>query len=438
MTGPLSTRCRALLRLARDPVYANGLVLVANAGASALFGFLFWMVAARRYAPDPLGVGAAVVSAATLAALIGKAGFDAAIIRYAPSAGRAHVRRLLLRVSLATVGLTAVVAGVVIFLASEGVTSLGPLRTPYVTAGFLALACGTAFAWMLDAYFIAEQSAVVVLLRNLAMNVLKIGVPLFLVVAAAQAVPIAYSIGLAASVVVALALLPRHLARHHADGRPPPERGEIMAYTARNFALNVSEFLPGLLLPILVLDALGGATNARFFLAWTVASVGFLASKAIAQSSFAALVREGTPHGALRKAGVLSSILLVPFVLVLLVGAGPILGLFGPGYGGDAVELLRVLAISVVPVAVSNVFLSYLKARSPGWELTLLPAASLAALLALLPVALVYGGIVGLGLAWLAVQGVVGVYAAIRLTVLLRRTFHGPATPALRHRAHQG
>jgi O-antigen/teichoic acid export membrane protein len=70
---------------ARDPLYANGLALVANSALSAALGFVFWVVAARRFNADALGIGAAVVSAATLAALLGKAGFDAAVIRYAPA-----------------------------------------------------------------------------------------------------------------------------------------------------------------------------------------------------------------------------------------------------------------------------------------------------------------------------------------------------------------
>ena len=57
-----------LRRHLADPVYANGYALVANAGLSALLGFAFWLAAARRFPADALGVGAAVVSAATLAA----------------------------------------------------------------------------------------------------------------------------------------------------------------------------------------------------------------------------------------------------------------------------------------------------------------------------------------------------------------------------------
>lgn len=428
----------ALLAHLRDPVYLNGYALVANAGVGAVLGFLFWLVAARRFPQDALGVGAAVVSAATLAALVGKAGFDAAIIRYGPSASPRGFRRLLLWSVLATVLLTALCGAVFLLLAVEGIASLAPLASPAMAAGFLLLAAATAAAWILDACFISEQRALLVLARSAAFHVVKLGAPFLLVgVAAARVVPLAWALGLAASVGVALALLPGLLRRHRPVERAPLARREVAVYAARNFTLNLSEFLPGLLLPILVLGVLGPEANARFFLAWTVASVAFLASKAIAQSSFAALARGGHPGGALRKAFLLNALLLGPFALVLLAAAGPLLRLFGPGYAESA-TLLRLLALSVPGIVVSNVFLSYLKARRAGWELVLLPAAGLVALLALMPFALARLGVEGVGLVWLAVQTTLGLYSAIRLAAALRRYQHENVRPALRHRAHEG
>ena len=422
----------------RDPVYLNGYALVANAGVGAALGFLFWLVAARRFPEDALGVGAAVVSAATLAALIGKAGFDAAIIRYAPSASARGFRRLVAWSVVATVLLTAVCGAVILLLAVEGVTALGPLASPPMAAGFLLLASATAAAWILDACFVAEQRALLVLARSSAFNLVKLGAPFLLVgVVAVRVVPLAWGLGLAASIGVALAFLPGLLRRHEPVAREPMAKREVGVYAARNFALNVSEFLPGLLLPILVLGALGPTANARFFLAWTVASVAFLASKAVTQSGFAQLSRGGNPRAALRKAFLLSALLLGPFALVLLAAAGPLLSVFGSGYAESA-TLLRLLAISIPGVVVSNVFLSYLKARSAGWELVLLPATGLAVLLALIPFALDRFGVEGVGAVWLAVQTTLGLYSAIRLTAALRRYPNENVRPDLRHRANEG
>lgn len=429
----------ALARLskhARDPLYANGIALVANAGLSAALGFVFWMVAARRFNADALGIGAAIVSAATLAALVGKAGFDAAVIRFGPSKEPRALRLLLLRASLATVGLTTLVALCVLALATLGVPALAALRSPAYAAGFVLLAVGTSFAWILDALFIAEQRADGVLLRNLAFNFVKIGVPLLIAFEwGGRAVPLAWGVGLVASLAVALTLLPRVLARHVPTGQPP-QRGAF-GYAMRNYTLNLSEFLPGLVLPLLVLQGLGAEENARFFLAWTIATVAFLASKAIAQSAFAALVRGGKARAALAKGLTLSALLLGPVALAMYAGAPLLLGLFGEHYVASA-GLLRILALSIPPIVVLNLYLAYLKARDVGWELTLLPMVSLVALLAAMPYALAWGGTLGVGWAWLIVQSLAGGYAAIRLAAKLRRTLYGTTRTGLRRHPHEG
>ncbi|HUR67800.1 MAG TPA: hypothetical protein VM370_01025 [Candidatus Thermoplasmatota archaeon] len=421
---------------ARDPLYANGLALVLNAGISSALGFFFWIVAARRFNADALGIGAAIVSAATLAALVGKAGFDAAIVRYAPSAQPHELRRLLARAALATLALTGAVAAAVLVIAKLGVPALEPLAAPTFAAGFVALALATSGAWVLDAYFVSEQRAYLVLARNAAFNLVKLIVPLLLAFEwGGRAVPLAWGVGLAASLAVALACLPRLLAKHVAHG-DRPERGAF-GYAMRNYALNLTEFLPGLLLPILVLHALGAEENARFYLTWTLATVAFLASKAISQSAFAALVRDPDGRASLKKGLALSVGLLGAPTIVLYVAAPWLLALFGPHYVAGA-PLLRVLAASVPFVIAFNLHLAYLKARDQGWELTLLPLASLVALLATMPFALHAGGILGAGIAWLAVQAIVGTYAGARLAAKLRRNTHVEPRTGLRRHPHQG
>lgn len=439
----LPARSLAAARRAwRDPVYANGVALVLNSAAASALGFVFWLVIARRYSSAQFGWGAAVVSAATLAALIGKAGFDAAIIRYGPTSNPRVLRKLVTQAALASVTLTALVSGILLALADTSVIpSLAPLRSPTAALGFLALACGTALAWVFDAFFIAEQTALYTLYRNVAFNLVKLAAPFAIAAGFASfAVPLSWGAGLAVSVVVAIALVPFVLRRRAlVPDVPAPSRREVALYSAKNYVLNVSEFLPSQLLPILVLQSMGAVANARFFLAWTIASVGFLGSKAIAQSSFAALVREGHARDAIAKAARLAVWLLAPFAAFLLLFAPLLLRIFGQADHADAVLLLRLLALSFAPLTVTNLYLSYLKARRAGWELTLLPAISLAATIGLAIPALTLG-MAGLGWSWLVVQALAAAYAGVRLTIILRRNEHGVPNhvPTLGRRAHEG
>jgi O-antigen/teichoic acid export membrane protein len=304
--------------------------------------------------------------------------------------------------------------------------------------GFVLLAVATGAAWVFDAYFVAEQAGILVFWRNAAFNALKLVAPFLVAASLGQAaVPLAWGLGLVASLAFALAVTLPRLARHHEEGDAAPPPRELLSYAARNYALNLSEFLPALVFPLLVIAALGPAANARFYLAWTVATVAFQASKAVTQSSFAQLVRPGPAAPALRKALLLSGLVLAPMALGMFFLGGFALGIFGDHYAQGA-ELLRMLALSVVPVAIANVYLSYLKARRPGWELTLLPALTMAALLVLTPLALAKLGVLGLGATWLVVQLAAGAWATARLVPLLRRNPLDNARTALRGHPHEG
>lgn len=434
----LSAAIARLRRHARDPVYSNGLALVLNAGLGAGLGFVFWMAAARLFDPGALGFGAAVVSAATLAALLGKTGFDAAVVRYVPGASPRMARKILLYSLVATGTLTALLAVGVIGLTYGPASSLASLQMPAAAFGFVLLAALTSGAWILDAFFIAEQTARVTLLRNVTFQLVKLALLFATVtVLAGFAVPFAWAIGVGASFVIAFLFVPRMIRSRVEDTRvEKPSRVVVGKYAAQNYALNVAEFAPGLVLPIIVLEVLGSEANAVFYMAWTIATVGFLASKAVAQSAFAELVRDGPPAPALVKGAKLSLVVLGPFMLVLLVGAELLLGLFGPEYGASA-SLLRVLALSLPALVVSNHFLAFLKARRTDLELTLVPLATMAALGVALPFALLYAGTLGVGVAWLTVQSAAGVYALVRIHTSLRRSPYAPRT-SLNRRPNQG
>ena len=41
----------------RDPLLRNGYALVANVGITSVLGFVYWIIAARLYPPEYLGLG---------------------------------------------------------------------------------------------------------------------------------------------------------------------------------------------------------------------------------------------------------------------------------------------------------------------------------------------------------------------------------------------
>jgi len=64
----------------KDSFDRNAMFLMASYAASALFGFLFWLVVARIYSPDQVGSATCIVSAMMLVASLSSMGFDFALV----------------------------------------------------------------------------------------------------------------------------------------------------------------------------------------------------------------------------------------------------------------------------------------------------------------------------------------------------------------------
>jgi O-antigen/teichoic acid export membrane protein len=79
----------------RLPLYRNAYALMISTAATSGLGLLFWILAARYYPPDVVGLNAAVVSMLTFLAGFAQLPSMNAMLRYVPVAG-ASTQRLVL------------------------------------------------------------------------------------------------------------------------------------------------------------------------------------------------------------------------------------------------------------------------------------------------------------------------------------------------------
>ncbi len=70
----------------KDPLYRNAFLLILNSGLGGLLGFLFWLVVARYYTPEAIGISASLISIAGLLGFLVSLGFGIGLIRFLPSA----------------------------------------------------------------------------------------------------------------------------------------------------------------------------------------------------------------------------------------------------------------------------------------------------------------------------------------------------------------
>jgi len=65
-----------------EPLYRNSLYLIFNSLIMALFGFVFWSIAAKQFSSEDVGLATAVISAVSLVANLSLLGFNVSILKF--------------------------------------------------------------------------------------------------------------------------------------------------------------------------------------------------------------------------------------------------------------------------------------------------------------------------------------------------------------------
>ncbi|MFD4439521.1 glycosyltransferase [Nocardia sp. NPDC058519] len=416
---PAPTMLGTFARDWRKPLLRNGLLLTASSGLSALIGFAFWALVARHYDAASVGSNAAAISMAVLAATVAQLNLSSAMVRFVPTAGRrttaliagAHVVSATLALIIAVGSVLAV--GVI----APGTTFLSDDRAQVLfVAGTVAV---TLFV-LQDGVLVGLRRTPVVPLANIVFAVAK----LVLVVAVAATLPrygifASWTVASAAVVVLVGAYLflwavPRRVRAADATETLPP-MPQIARFVGVDYVGSVCSIGAAMLLPILVLHALGPVPTAYFSIAWAIANVihlinvnfgtSLVAESATDPSQLARNVHQILVHGAK---------LVLPIVAAVLVLAPVVLAIFGSEYRAGA-DVLRVLAFAAVPGLLVSTAISSARANRRLGLLLTIQASNFVLTIGLAWVLLDLVGVVGAGVACLLSQ------TAIACALLVRR-----------------
>jgi len=401
-----------------SPLYRNSLFLMANVVVTTGLGFFFWMVVARFYTEAEVGLGAAIISAMTLFALVGKLGFDAALIRFLPKAERPVE---MINSCLTLSGIVALVAAG-IFLAGLNIWSPAlsfiTQNVMFVLA-FVFFALCWALSVLIDSIFVAGRRAEFVLSKNTIISLLKIPLPILMVLFfRAFGIVSSWGIAIAIAIVISLFLFVPRVQNAY---RPVPKlnsaliRG-VWRYSAGNYLYGLLSAAPGLILPIMIVNTLGAAQNAYFYVAWMIAGLLGAIPVTVSTSLFAEGSRfEGELEANVRRSFKFIFLLLIP-VLILVVALGKwLLLLFGASYSANALGLLWVLAASGLFVAVNSVYMTILRVKQRIKELVVIAGLVTTAVLLASYLITPATGIVGIGYVWIAAQALVSAYVVLAL-----------------------
>lgn len=408
----------------RDALYSNSIFLIGNAGAGAALGFAFWVLAARLYPPESVGLASALLSAGNLLVFIAALGLGQGVIRYmsAQDSGSAAFINFCFTLG----GLAAIVAAL-IFIAGI------PLWSPAlefargdVRYGFtfvLFIVSGTLFSLLTDIY-LALRRAEYSFIQGLIVGMLKLG--LIIVLARLFSIFGILASWTAATAVAVLLGLFLFLVRLQPAYRPLPvlrlhSGREMMRFSFRNYVSLGLWLIPGWILPVLVLNEAGSHATAFFFMGWSFASLLFAIPTATANSLFAeGSHRQTHLAGDVKRSLKLIAVIALPAAMFLLLAGDKLLLLFGRQYSEESTKVLWLLVPAIVPLSLNVLYMAVAKVRKRMGEVIIISAVISAVTLTLAYVMISRLGILGAGAAWLSAQTLVALFLLPRFIGLLR------------------
>ncbi|MFN8446527.1 MAG: phosphotransferase [Caldilineaceae bacterium] len=409
-TLPYRTRIAAHLQ---SSLLRNGYALVFNSMATSALGVFYWMLAAHIYSAPVVGLNAALINAMLFLAQSAQLNLTNGVNRFLPVAGKRSMRFIL---SVYAVGLVAApLVCLIYFLGIEAWAT--SLYAVFVDWHFALLFVAATMAWCIfalqDSVLIGLRQATWVPVENLTFAVAK----LVLLVVLVKLLP---NLGIFLSWVVpmALLLLPvnwvifRYLAPRHivaTDLRSEPLTvGSVTRYVAGDYLGSLVMTATTGLLPLMVLEQAGAATNAYFSIAWTIANSLYLVSRNMGMSLISEASLDRGKLELYRRRVLLQTFkVLVPITLFIVITAPWLLRLFGQAYSSEATTLLRLLALSALPAVIPSLSVSVNRVQRKLMRVFIVQAALCGLVVVLSYLLLKRDGITGIGLAWLIGQSVI-------------------------------
>jgi O-antigen/teichoic acid export membrane protein len=346
-----------------DSLFQNSVYLMLATAVMASLGFFFWLLNARLFTPEQVGIATTLISVATLISGLSQLGLGNSLIKYLPTSERKH-EKINTALTLIIIASSMISLLFLIFLAKLSPPLLFIRDSVIYCVLFIVLTTFSALNMVSDNIFIAYRISVFVFLKNTIFSLLKLILPFFLISFAAYGIYISFGIASAVAFTLSLYFL---FVKTQYYFRFRINREIVIKMTKFSLGNYASTFignLPTLLLPLLITNSMGTKFSAYFYMDIMIANLLFVIPTAVAQSLFA----EGSHDMSkidfyLTRSLKLVFLVITPAILLIVFGGKYILLAFGSQYSGEGERLLQILALSGLFVSISLVGETLLKLK---------------------------------------------------------------------------
>ena len=345
---PLALLKRIYTHFVSDSLYRNSIYLMLSTGVMAFFGFFFWIINARFYTPESIGVATSIISAASLTSVFCTLGFNNTYIRFLSTSAE---RNKLITTGVILTAIASFIFSIFSFLWILHAQILSTNTYPIISVFllFISYVFLLTFSTLLESIFIARRVARYVFLKNFLLSFIKIILPIFLVSLGTWGVIASVELSIFASLILGCILLFRNLKYKPVFRLDIQVLKQTKRFTLGNYIGNIFGVLPTTLIPIIVVAQLGSSNGAYYYMPLMI--VGFLnvIPSAASQSLLAEASHNEQHLGKhLTKAILHIYLILIPLAVLVIVFSASILSVFGANYALKGTMVLQLLAIASV------------------------------------------------------------------------------------------
>lgn len=380
-----------------EPLYLNSIAIMLNTISVSFFGLLFWIIAARTMSATDIGYGTAIISAGSLISTLSMFGLDSGLIRYLPTSKNRN------ELYSSSIIITFIASGIITILFLLGLKIFSPsllfLRNgifPIILILFISSLSLNVILYMM---LIALRKGVLSFFYNI---ILGFRVPMLFIfgflglLGILYAFELAYILAFIFSIYIIYRLGVKFQFKLDIKSLKEP-----FVYSLGNYTASIFSTAAITIIPILIVNLLGAADCAYFYMAYSVASILFGIPSAISTSLFV----EGS-HEFPLKENVLKSlkfiiILLIPAILIVFLFGDKILLLFSKEFSEQSFDLLKLLVLSSLFSTIISVYTTIKRIHKDIKTINLINIISAVILILLGYILIIKYGLIGIGYAWL-------------------------------------
>lgn len=409
---------RALRAARKHDLNQVSLLILLTQGFTSAIGIVFWGLTARQTGAMVTGLAGTLISTISATTLFATTGLTEGSLRLLTHSASSSAERYLQLVSLifATAILSLLGGIVLVTVVPQLVGTLGAAANLKLAPALVLGVVGVSLGQLVDSISLATSNTYVILCRGVVGSLTRMLVFLLPGRPSLAQLIWAFALSTLSADLLSTALLRPSMPATARLRASLSTLWELRSYYVGYHLTTVGAAASVYLLPSIVLGLLGTAAAGFYYPTWLLGGLFFTVSPAVSAALLAKVQSTTLDLGRrVKEAGTLTLILLAGPLMLALIAPSLILSLLGPQYAEHSSSLLRILAFSALPDAITNLSVAVLRVRGRLRAATLLNLTISAVALTSASWFLMRYGIAGAGLAWLTAQSVGAVFAGYLL-----------------------